>query len=117
MQIKTKHVLYGINILTLILILIIAFLPINFLRIILGLPMVLFFPGYVLLAALYPRKESLGNAERFVLSFGVSIAIVVLIGLALNYSPWGITLYPILISIFIFIFVISAIAWYRQRRF
>ena len=107
----------GINILTLMLILIIAFLPINVLRIILGLPLVLFFPGYTLLAALFSRKGSMESTERFVLSFGVSIAVVLLIGLALNYTSWGIKLYPLLISMFIFIFIMSAIAWYRGRRF
>ena len=75
MQIKTKHVLYVINALSLILILIIAFLPINVVRIILGLPMVLFFPGFVLLAAFFPRKGELEGTQRFALSFGVSIAI------------------------------------------
>jgi len=55
--------------------------------------------------------------ERFVLSFSVSIAVVLLIGLALNYTTWGIRLYPIMISVFIFIFIMSAIAWYRGRRF
>jgi len=72
---KTKHVLCGINIGTLILILIIAFLPNNVLRIILGLPMVLFFPGYALLAALFPRKGGLEGTKLFALSFGVSTAI------------------------------------------
>ena len=117
MQKKNNYILLGINILALILILIIAFLSINVLRIILGLPLVLFFPGYTLLAALFPRKGTMEGTERFALSLGVSIAVVLLIGLALNYTSWGIKLYPLLISIFIFIFIMSAIAWYHGRGF
>lgn len=89
MRIKTEHILYAINLLTLALVLIIVFLPSNVLRIIIGLPLVLFFPGYTLIAALFPRKGSLSGIERLALSFGLSIAVVPLIGLALNYMPWG----------------------------
>lgn len=85
-------------------------------RIILGLPFVLFFPGYTLISALFPRKGDLEGIERLALSFGLSIAVVPLIGLALNYTPWGIRLYPILISLLLFITVMAAIGWYRQRR-
>ena len=58
-------------------------------RNILGLPLILFFPGYALLAALFPAKSDLDGVERAALSFGLSIAVVPLIGLGLNYSPWG----------------------------
>ena len=41
---------------------------------------------------------------------------VPLIGLILNYTPWGIELYPVLASISLFIVVTSAVGWYRQQR-
>lgn len=85
------------------------------LRIILGLPFVLFFPGYALMAALFPRKEDLDPIERIALSLGLSIAVVPLIGLGLNYSPWGIRLEPILAFITLFILLAAAIAAYRRR--
>lgn len=85
------------------------------LRIVLGLAFVLFFPGYSLTAALFPAKNSLGRIERLALSFGLSIAVVPLIGLGLNYTPWGIRLTPILVSVLLFIIIMSAIAWYRRR--
>lgn len=87
------------------------------LRIVLGLVFVLFSPGYTLIAALFPRKSDLGSIERVALSLGLSIAVVPLIGLALNYTPWGIRLYPILVSVLVFIVGMSAVAWYRRRRF
>jgi uncharacterized membrane protein len=66
-------------------------------RIILGLPLVLFLPGYALIATLFPKKGDLDGIERVALSFGLSIAIVPLLGLALNYTQFGIRLTPILI--------------------
>ena len=81
-----------INLLVLVLVIIILLSPSNVLRIILGIPFVLFFPGYILMAALFPRKESMDNVQRVALSFGMSIAVVPLIGLVLNFTPWGITL-------------------------
>jgi uncharacterized membrane protein len=56
---------------------------------------VLFFPGYVFITALFPEKKELDNLERLALSLGLSIAIVPLIGLLLNYTPWGIRLIPL----------------------
>ena len=87
------------------------------LRIALGLVFVLFSPGYTLIAALFPRKSDLGGIERVALSFGLSIAVVPLIGLALNYTSWGIRLYPILVSVLVFIVVMAIVAWYRRQRF
>jgi uncharacterized membrane protein len=81
---------------------------------VLGLPFVLFFPGYVLIAALYPRRSDLDGVERVALSLGLSLAVVPLIGLVLNYTPWGIRLTPILVSLALFITVCSAAA-VRQR--
>ena len=49
-------------------------------------------------------------------SFGMSIAIVPLIGLMLNYTLWGIRLEPVLYSVSLFIFIASAVAKSRRRR-
>ncbi len=83
-------------------------------RIILGLPLVLFLPGYSLIAALFPRKDDLDGIERIALSFGLSIAITPLLGLALNYTPFGIRLSPILIVLTVFT-VLLAIGAYVRR--
>jgi uncharacterized membrane protein len=116
MRLRLQNILLLINILVIALIIIITFVPYDLPRIILGLPFVMFFPGYTLIAALFPKRDDIDSIERVALSFGVSIAIVVFIVLMLNYSPWGIKLYPILISLGIFILVTSLIAWQRQRR-
>lgn len=83
-------------------------------RNILGLSLVLFLPGYSLIAALFPAKSDLDGIERTALSFGLSIAVVPLIGLGLNYTPWGIRLLPILISLSVFTFIMCGLAYLRR---
>jgi uncharacterized membrane protein len=116
MTFKLKDELIPLNILTIALFLIIIFLPDSLLRIILGIPFILFTPGYSFAAALYPRKTGLSRMERLMWSFGLSIVTVPLLGLVLNYTPLGIRLYPVAITIAVFIFIMSAIAWYRRHR-
>ena len=84
------------------------------LRIVVGVPFVLLLPGYCLVAALYPRRDDLQLAERLALSSGLSIAVVPLIGLALNYSPWGIRLEPILAFVTLFVVLAAAAAAFRR---
>ena len=82
-------------------------------RYVFGSALVLFLPGYGLIEALYPRKHhgpqvsrvGLVKADmddeltRFALSIGLSLAIVPLTGLVLNYTPFGIRLLPGTLSI------------------
>ncbi|MFC1947596.1 DUF1616 domain-containing protein [Chloroflexota bacterium] len=115
MSVKLKDELIALNFLSILLLLCILFLPVNPLRIILGIPFVLFLPGYSLIAALYPRKTGISGTERILWSIGLSIAIVPLIGLCLNLIPSGINLIPMAISMTSFISIMSAVAWYRRR--
>jgi len=83
-------------------------------RIILGLPLVLFLPGYALIATLFPRKDDLDGVERVALSFGLSIAITPLLGLGLNYTPFGIRLTPVLTVLSVFTIALAIGAWTRR---
>jgi uncharacterized membrane protein len=85
-------------------------------RTILGIPMVLFLPGYALIAALFPMKNDLDGIERLALSFGLSIAVVPLIGLGLNFTPFGIRLVPILVSLSVFTLLMLLIAYIRRSK-
>ena len=80
----------------------------------LGMVMVLFLPGYTLIAALFPGKDDLDSIERVALSFGLSIAVVPLIGLGLNYTLWGIKLIPVVISLAIVTIVMAGAAHFRR---
>ena len=114
--IKLGDGLLLLNILTAILVLAITFLPANVLRIILGIPFLLFFPGYALVAAIFTRREGMGGIERVGYSFVLSIVLVPFIAYILNYTSWGIRLEPIIYSVASFIFITSIVAWLRRRR-
>lgn len=123
------------------------------LRLLFSLPLVLFVPGYVFVAALFPEAgespiaddadeerdtaattndemtdidgaishgfstgSGIDGIERVALSFGLSIAIVPLVGLLLNFTPWGIRLGPILVSLTGFVVVTTAIAETRRKQ-
>ena len=83
-------------------------------RIVFVIPLVLFIPGYCLIAALFPKKDEIGLIERIMLSIGVSIAVVSLIGLGLNFTLWGIRLIPIVISLTSFTYVMIFVAHYQR---
>jgi len=102
--------------LALVLVTLVTLFPHNIVRQVLGLLFVLFLPGYAATAALFPENDQIDTIERVALSFGLSIAIVPLIGLGLNFTPWGIRLDPILASVSAFIFGVSLVAWYRRAK-
>lgn len=94
----------------------VPFINETFIRVIFTVPVILFIPGYVLIAALFPEKTSIDGIERFALSVGLSIAVVPLIGLVLNYTPFGIRLNPIVISLVLFTLIMMIITLYRRAR-
>ncbi len=83
-------------------------------RVVLGLVLVLFLPGYSLIAALFPRRGDLDGIERIALSFGLSIAVVPLIGLGLNYTQYGIRLVPVLFGLSLFTVLLALVAYIRR---
>jgi uncharacterized membrane protein len=58
----------------------------------------------------------LNPLERLVLSIGLSLAIVPLIGLLLNYVPWSIKLEPVAVSLAIYTLIVAVIALVRKYR-
>ncbi|MFW6382510.1 MAG: DUF1616 domain-containing protein [Haloferacaceae archaeon] len=105
-------------------------------RSVLAVPFVLFVPGYALVAALFPRgtgktsdadganddesgrgdRSGISWAERVALAFGTSIAVVPLIGLLLNSTPFGIRLGTVLLSVSGVTLGLTYVATYRRLR-
>jgi uncharacterized membrane protein len=112
----TNMDLLAIVVLTLLIELLIYGVPVEPVRVALGLLLVLFFPGYVLVSALYPRREQLQGVERIALGLGLSLALVPLLGLALNFTPWGIRLTPIVVTLSLWTLAVAAVAWIQRRR-
>ena len=74
MTIRVKDELIPLNLLVIVLVAIIILFPSNILRIILGLPFLLFFPGYMLVAALSTRGKGRGWDK----TLSIVLAIVIL---------------------------------------
>jgi uncharacterized membrane protein len=115
LRIKIKNELLPLALLVMALMVVTAFSPADIPRMVLGLPFMLFCPGYALIASLFPRREGLGSMERVVLSFVLSMAVVPLLGLILNFTPLGIRLESVLYATASFTLIISAMAWFRRR--
>ena len=87
--------------------------PYVYYRYALGSIFVLFLPGYSLLKALFPTRE-IDNIERTSLSIGMSVSLVPIIGLLLNYTPWGLRLTPITISLLAITIIFSLVGLVRE---
>jgi len=87
--------------------------PIVYIRYVFGLVFILWFPGYTFVKALFPRK-GLDSVERISLSIGMSLAIVIIVGFLLNYTPWGITVTSITLSFLAFTTVFATVAMIRE---
>ena len=61
-------------------------------------------------------RSGIDGIERAALSFGLSIALVPLIGLALSFTPWGIRLVPIMVALSAFSLAMVAVAAGRRWR-
>lgn len=75
-----------------------------------------FLPGYSIVEALYPREGQLSDIEKLGLSIALSLAVVPMLGFALNYSHEGITLNRILAANTALILVTLLIALYRKYK-
>lgn len=105
----------GISLLTVLVIYVVpSQLPLVVLRWIFGSVFVLFIPGFVTVEALFPKSRELDGIERFALSVGLSLVLVMLVGLLLNYMPWGIRLTPIVISLMILTVGLALVALGRR---
>ena len=67
-------------------------------RWVLGTSLVAFIPGYVAIEALFP-KSRMDSFERVGLSVGLSLVLAMFVGFLLNFSPWEITLDPIVVTL------------------
>jgi len=89
--------------------------PLVYARYLFGSIFVLFLPGYSLIKALFPTKE-IDNIERTALSVGMSLALVPITGLLLNYTPWGIRTTPVTLSLLALTTIFATAAIIREHQ-
>jgi hypothetical protein len=105
--------------------------PLVYVRYVLGTIFVLWLPGYAFIKALFPQnlpfakalarlsdtsEKELDAIERIALSLGMSIALVPIVGLLLNYTPWGIRLTPIVLSLLALTTILSTTGIIREHQ-
>ncbi|HXQ91803.1 MAG TPA: DUF1616 domain-containing protein [Nitrososphaerales archaeon] len=86
-----------------------------YLRYIFGGLLVLFLPGYTLVEALYAKRKELDDLTRIALSIGLSLALVPLTGLVLNYTPFGIRLIPVAVSLALITIIFLFLGVWRKH--
>jgi hypothetical protein len=96
--------------------------PLAYIRYVLGSVFILFLPGYGLTKALFPThtpfqtsSKALDSAIRIALSIGLSLAIVPVMTLLLDYTTLGVRLTPILLSVLAVTLVSSTIGVAREH--
>lgn len=95
--------------------------PLVYARYVLGTIFVVWLPGYTFVKALFPSTlpvktstKRLDAIERVALSIGMSFALLPIVGLLLNYTPWGIRLAPIVLSLLLLTMMFSTVAFLRE---
>ncbi len=86
------------------------------LRVPIGFLMVLFLPGYALMAALFPQKAGLNIILRGLISVVLSTVVILIVGLCLNFSPWGLRLIPIMASFAVVTVALTVVAYIRRSQ-
>lgn len=103
-------------------------LPLVYMRYALGGIFILCLPGYAFTKALFPKlrsaqasapslktsEQELDTIERIVLSLGMSWGLDLIVSLLLNYTPWGIRLTPLVVSLLALTMIFSTTAIIRE---
>lgn len=90
------------------------FVPVFALDVALGLPVLLYFPGYLVLAALFPHRDTLHGIERQAFSIGISLVVDSILGLLIDITPFGLT--PTTVSVTLLVFTVIMFFVIRTRR-
>jgi len=105
--------------------------PLVYLRYVLGAIFVLWLPGYAFIKALFPdtipceqepehslatTEKNLDMIDRVALSLGMSIALVPIVALLLNYTQWGIRLTPIVLILSVLTIIFASVAIVREHQ-
>lgn len=90
------------------------FFPFSIIRWVMGSILVLYLPGSTVLQLVFSSRSEIDPLERLLLKVGLSLAVVPIIGLILNFTPWGLRFIPITSSLGIFTIATSVAAATRD---
>ncbi|TGC11553.1 DUF1616 domain-containing protein [Methanolobus halotolerans] len=86
------------------------------LRILFALILIFFIPGYAFISALFPGNREISGIERFTLSVGFSIVIMVFDGFIISVTPWKFRPDSITISLSLLTILFVVLAYLSRRR-
>ena len=89
--------------------------PLLYLRYALGSIFIFYLPGYCFIEALFPKRK-MELVERLALAIGMNLALLIINGFILNYTPWGITLTSATFSLTMLTITFSTIAVFRKYK-
>lgn len=117
---RKNIILFQVIIVTFLIIIIASFFKIEVLHVIMGLPLALFFSGYVLATLLSPREDGHSDFSQkffyFCFSVATSTALVALTAIALEIMQLTLGIYPALLAISIFTVLASSTAIFIRSR-
>lgn len=96
--------------------------PLVYIRYALGITFILWLPGYAFIKALFPQHPPITKSNELdgvvytALSVGMSLALVPIVGLLLNYTPWGIQLTPIVLSLLALTVIFATVGVLREQQ-
>ncbi|WP_406661211.1 DUF1616 domain-containing protein [Methanolobus sp. ZRKC3] len=86
------------------------------LRIFFALLLIFFIPGYAFISALFPSRDEISGIERFTLSVGFSIVIMVFDGFIVSLTEWKFRPNSITISLAILTLIFVTLAYLSRKR-
>ncbi|WMW25444.1 DUF1616 domain-containing protein [Methanolobus sediminis] len=108
-------IIYLISLLSLVFILIPPFSETP-LRIPFALILIFFVPGYAFISAMFPGNREISGMERFTLSIGFSIIIMVFDGFLISLTVWKFRPNSLTISLVLLTFIFGAVAHLARKR-
>lgn len=94
--------------------------PLIYLRYALAAFFALWLIGYTFIRALFPisprntSAKNLGSVERAALNLGLSLALFSMVGLVLNYTPFGIRTIPLVLCLLALTTIFATLAVFRE---
>lgn len=88
----------------------------NYVRYVFGSVYVLFLPGYCIYKIIYLGEE-VSTTKLILFSIGISVSLISILGLIMNYSPWGLHQAPLVIIEFLLILTLSSIGIIREHNY
>jgi hypothetical protein len=91
--------------------------PIIFIKYVSSFIFILFIPGYALLNAIYYKKDEIEGVKKISLIVVTSITITAIVGIILNFLPWGVDSYLYFFTISILFIILNIYGLYKKYEY